>query len=201
MSKTKKAKKELTPEEKKERNRKRLENYNPVMAARNAWRREFSRSPTVIEMMNDPATKRKVPQFNKDGERAKIDATEHLCFLCKQWKRSGKKAGGKFAIDHINPVVDTGSGFVDFNTYFSRMWVAKDDLQKLCGSCHQAKTNTERFERDFPEELEIIARLELCQDKTVLRKGLQRFRRKKPQHPPYPVDFLERLEKLYIRLK
>lgn len=199
----KKPKKLLTKEEKAERNRKRIENYNPVMAARNALRREFSRSPDVIFMMNDPATTRKVPVYKKDGERSKVDAKEHLCSKCKQWKRSTKKA--KVAIDHIIPVVCPKAGYVDLNTYYSRLWVPKDQLQKLCGDCHNEKTQAEWFERRFKEEVQIVEKARLYMnsqfDRAAAKKMLQRFTKKKWTTGPYPKKFIEQVEQLKARLR
>lgn len=131
------AKKLLTPEEKA---RKRLEKYNPVMAARQAMRRAFSRSPVVIAMLKE--NKRKVPRFNKDGSRHKVDRAEYLCKTCGKWKLSSK--GSKVAVDHKVPVVDPIKGFVDMNTYFKRLFCDKSNLQVLCGECHRKKTNEER---------------------------------------------------------
>jgi hypothetical protein len=206
----KSSKKELTKEEKAAKARKRLENYNPVMAARNALRREFSRSPEVIEMMKENT--RLVPLYNKDGARAKVDAREHLCAQCKQWKRSSKKSG-KVSIDHIEPVVDPNVGFVDMNTYFARMWVAKDKLQKLCGDCHRVKTNLEWFNRRYLEEQEILEKvLKLTiglvdgyglssDNKKLAKKMLQRFTKKKWESGPYPKDFIDKVESLKDSLR
>lgn len=193
------AKKLLTPEERIQRHQKRKESYDPVMAARNALRREFSRSPIVIEMMN-MENSRLVPAFKKDGTRAKQDAREHLCAKCNEWKRSRK--GSKFAIDHIDPVVDPVIGFVDINTYFERLWVSLDKtkLQKLCGDCHQIKTNAEWFVRRFKEELVLVTNLEISEDKAAIKKGVKRFTPKKFAEHPYPQDFVDRVLALKAKL-
>ena len=182
----------LTPEEKA---RRRLENYNPVTAARQALRRAFSRSPIVIEMMRE--NRRKAPRYNKDGSRHKIDAVEHLCNICHHWRRSVK--GSKVVVDHIDPVVDPKTGFVDFNTYFKRMWCDRSNLQKICGECHRAKTNEEWFHRRLKNEQELLTRLESCQDKQLLKKGLKRFTPKK-MALPYPTEFRRRLDLLREKL-
>lgn len=171
--------------------------YDPVMVARQAWRRAFSRSPVVVEMMKE--NRRKVPRYNKDGSRHKIDANEHLCNVCHKWKRSVK--GSKVVIDHIDPVVDPQVGFVNFDTYFKRMWCDKSNLQKICGECHRKKTNEEWFHRRFKEEQEIVAKLDKCQDKAILRKSLKRFTTKKLESLPYPKAFRQQLETLRKRLK
>lgn len=187
------AKKVLTPAEKWQRH---VERYDPVMAARQALRRAFSRSPVVIEMMRE--NRRKVPRFNKDGSRHKIDATEHLCNVCNKWKRSVKNS--KVVIDHIDPVVEPEVGFVDMNTYFRRLWCDRSKLQKICGDCHRTKTNAEWFVRRFKEEQEIAIRLESA-TKEEIKKGLKRFTQKKMDTLPYPDDFKRRITALRNKLK
>lgn len=49
--------------------------------------------------------------------------------------------------DHIEPVV-APTGFVDWNTYISRMFDSiPDGIQYLCLDCHAGKTAAEREER------------------------------------------------------
>ena len=47
-------------------------------------------------------------------------------------------------VDHIEPVVDVKKGFVDWNTYISRMYCAIENLQVLCKPCHKIKSDKER---------------------------------------------------------
>lgn len=50
--------------------------------------------------------------------------------------------------DHVEPVVDPATGFVDWNTYIHRMFdVFPSGIQHLCKSCHDDKTATERAAR------------------------------------------------------
>lgn len=163
--------------------------YNPVMAARNALRRAFSRSPIIIEMMQ--VNKRKVPRYNKDGTRAKVDSVEHLCSVCKQWKRSSKTS--KVAIDHIDPVIDPKVGFVDLNTYFARLWCDKSNLQKICGECHRQKTNAEAMRRRLKEDTALITTLEKSKDHKSIKKLVTRLKKKLSL---YPVEFQERIRAL-----
>ena len=176
---------------------KRLETYNPVMAARQALRRAFSRSPIVQIMMSE--NRRKVPRYNKDGSRHKVDAVEHLCNVCNQWRRSSK--GSMVVIDHIDPVVDPETGFVDFNTYIARMWCDRSKLQKICGECHRKKTNEEWFYRRFKEERDIVSNLEKTEDIALIKKSLKRFTKKKFETLPYPKEFKARVEALRVKIK
>lgn len=180
-----------------EKLQKRLDTYNPVMAARQALRRAFSRSPIVQVLMSE--NRRKVPRYNKDGSRHKVDAVEHLCNVCHQWKRSSK--GLMVVVDHIDPVVDPEVGFVDFNTYIKRMWCDPSKLQKICGECHRKKTNEEWFYRRFKDERELVACLEKTDDLKLIKKSLKRFTRKKFETLPYPKEFKDRVEALKAKVK
>jgi len=50
-------------------------------------------------------------------------------------------------IDHTDPVVDPATGFVNWDTYFDRLYCEVENLQVLCKPCHKDKTNVERKER------------------------------------------------------
>lgn len=50
-------------------------------------------------------------------------------------------------VDHIDPVVSTIDGFVDWNEYIMRMFCEADGLQVLCTECHNIKTQNERKQR------------------------------------------------------
>ena len=57
--------------------------------------------------------------------------------------------GGEFTnkdveVDHIDPVVDPKVGFVDWNTFISRLFSPKDNYQVLCKVCHKAKSDLEK---------------------------------------------------------
>jgi len=47
-------------------------------------------------------------------------------------------------VDHIVPIIDPKVGFVDWNTVIERMFCEKENLQVLCKSCHERKSNDER---------------------------------------------------------
>ena len=54
---------------------------------------------------------------------------------------SCKKRSSDLYADHIDPVVNPNTGFIDWNTYIDRMFNGK--LQALCEGCHAAKTKEE----------------------------------------------------------
>lgn len=73
---------------------------------------------------------------------AKIARNEYKCAICS--KIFSHK---EIRVDHIDPVVDPKIGFVNWDTYITRLFCKKEDLQILCISCHQIKSNREKDER------------------------------------------------------
>jgi hypothetical protein len=51
------------------------------------------------------------------------------------------------AADHIDPVVDPATGFIDWNTYINRLFCDVLNYQILCKSCHLSKSTVENEER------------------------------------------------------
>lgn len=141
---------------------------------RSAIRRSFARTEAVRELLNE--NKRKVPRFKKDGDRHKVDQVQHLCNICKDWKP------GKVQVDHIDPVIDPNTGFVDWNTYIRRVFCKKDNLQVVCHDCHQAKTNKERDLRNTKKYNHILDISELkIRDMEIDLKLRERFRPTLPE--------------------
>lgn len=169
--------------------------YNPISAVRSAIRRAFSRSPVVQEMTRENV--RRFPKFRKNGTRAKVDGTEHLCALCKQWKR------GKVSIDHIVPVVDPEIGFIGFDEYFKRMFCDRSNLQKLCSDCHNVKTAYEWKQRRLKtawDELNAFV-TSLSQDlsdknRLGVHKALKKFTPKRLSNMVEDQNFLMKLSAL-----
>ena len=63
--------------------------------------------------------------------------------------QSGKKKGKSYRKenalkDHIDPIVDPKTGFVDWNTYIERSYSEIENYQILCSACHEKKTAEER---------------------------------------------------------
>jgi 5-methylcytosine-specific restriction endonuclease McrA len=50
---------------------------------------------------------------------------------------------GEIQLDHVAPVIDPTTGFIDWNTYISRLFADESGWQVLCRGCHQAKSNAE----------------------------------------------------------
>jgi len=171
--------------------------YNQQAHIRSALRRAFSRSPLVIEVLNE--SRREVPRYRKDGSRAKKPGVERLCALCKKWVGSTK-----VAVDHIVPVICTDEGFSGWDAYIERLWCDKGNLHTLCHECHQAKTNRERFDRQYLIELKELSQYEanLAVRRDEAKKWVKRFTTKRyEKFPYYPQDFKDRVASLRQRLK
>lgn len=50
-------------------------------------------------------------------------------------------------IDHIKPVIEPTNGFVDWNTYITRLFVEESGYQVLCKGCHKEKSKLENEKR------------------------------------------------------
>jgi 5-methylcytosine-specific restriction endonuclease McrA len=74
--------------------------------------------------------------------RARVSRGKYTCALCQEI------FGNKFIqLDHINPVIEPGVGFVDWNTYVERLFCDTKNYQVLCKGCHGAKTLIENEKR------------------------------------------------------
>ena len=126
--------------------------WNPNSAFRGALRRVFARSPKVIAVKMR-ARKEEV-KYNKDGSVAKKPAVLFQCAECGGWFK-----GTFVAVDHIIPVINPETSFVDWNNFIERLDCPEDNLQVVCNytkkhedttqefgrySCHYHKTQNER---------------------------------------------------------
>lgn len=102
-------------------------------------------------------------------------------FFGQEWlpSKKGLKKTNIMAIDHINPVVDPRTGFVDWNTYIERMFfMGAEGLQILCNypgerddkiSCHHAKTAKEKgISAQAKRVRDIMDKTGVCFDDAVL---------------------------------
>jgi hypothetical protein len=101
--------------------------------------------------------RREVPKFNKDGSRAKKDAVQYCCGACGQWTKSTA-----VAVDHISPVIAVETGFTDWNDFVSRLFCGPENLQVICDTCHNTKTQTERIARLTKQYMEELYQFEMA---------------------------------------
>jgi hypothetical protein len=97
----------------------------------------FGRYPNKYSVLKNAFVSKKI---NKDSGRK---SAHYRCAGCKLIFPSAR-----VAVDHIAPVVDPVTGFVDWNTYIDRMFCAESGLQVLCETCHTEKTKEERKLRE-----------------------------------------------------
>ena len=177
--------------------------FNQEMAIRGANRRLFTRSPIVIEKLNE--SRQEFPRYKKDGSRHKKNWVKRQCEVCSQWVSSTQ-----IAVDHIDPVVPLG-GFPDhldmwdrILIFLQRLWCDKANLQRICDDCHDKKTAKERFEKTLRTEKALIAEIiNISQPgfEAEIKKKLKKFTRKKLSDPRYPSDFVETVKRLRTNYK
>lgn len=126
--------------------------WNSNAAFRGALRRVFARSPAIIAVKS--RARKEEPKYNKDGSLSKKPSVLFQCAECKGWFK-----GTFVAVDHIIPVINPETSFVDWNTFIERLDCSEDNLQVVCSytnkyedekkeygrySCHYYKTQEER---------------------------------------------------------
>lgn len=84
-------------------------------------------------------------------KRSKTARGVYLCNVCKQEVPVSHVVNNKrrknIMVDHINPVVTPTEGFVDWNTFIRNLFCEEDNLQAICSSCHDKKSQEERTQR------------------------------------------------------
>jgi 5-methylcytosine-specific restriction endonuclease McrA len=173
--------------------------FNEDAVLRGAWRRAFRQFPVKKEVLEEGI--RRVPRFNQDGSRAKIDSKEAHCQVCNKWVKMSVGGKNNLDVDHIIPVIDVTdiSGKVqDWNTYKARLVCEKSNLQRICKPCHEIKTGKERDfrqtlkdKRDMDVLEEQMTYSKSINEEKALKKKLTRFLNKDK-----PAETRARAEKL-----
>lgn len=92
------------------------------------------RWPIKIQVKNGAKTERRINPAS--GRMAQF----YLCSSCK-----GEFLNHEVEVDHILPVVDPTVGFVDWDTFISRLFSPEENYSVLCIPCHRKKTKEERI--------------------------------------------------------
>lgn len=100
----------------------------------------FRKFPPKYETLKAASVGKKV------NAKTKRMAEHFTCNMCK-----GEFPAKEVNVDHISPVVCPYTGFVDWNTFISRLFCDGGNLQVLCSPCHDLKTAEERKERHGKE--------------------------------------------------
>lgn len=84
----------------------------------------------------------KWPAKEEAKKEAKVSYGTYMCATCKGlFKRKDTQ------IDHIEPVISTKEGFIDWNTFICRLFAEKSAYQVLCKKCHKEKSKGENAKR------------------------------------------------------
>lgn len=97
------------------------------------------------------AGSRKWSPIHTTRKKARVKRGYYKCNACKNSVTASKVIKGKRVpnvfVDHINPVVDPIKGFTTWDDYIERLYCEEDNLQVLCRSCHDNKTQKEKKQR------------------------------------------------------
>ena len=78
----------------------------------------------------------------KENKKTGKLAMHYKCAKCKK-----HFVAADVQVDHVLPVVDPKVGFVGWDSFIDRIFCEIENLQILCQSCHNVKTQTEKEER------------------------------------------------------
>lgn len=91
------------------------------------------RWPPKYQTLNKAKTVKKVNK--KTGRQAQ----HFLCSLCQE-----DFPQKEVNVDHIEPVVDPKTGFINWDIFIDRLYCEESNLAVLCRPCHLKKTNEEK---------------------------------------------------------
>lgn len=101
-----------------------------------------------VNFVKNQLRRAKWPPIFEVKKEANVSRGVYLCAGCDQHVpptiKQGRKRVNNIFVDHIIPVIDPTVGFVGWDSFIDRLFCEKDNLQLLCGECHDAKTAEER---------------------------------------------------------
>lgn len=90
-------------------------------------------------------------------KKARVARGLYKCAACNNSVPTTKVVKGKrinnVFVDHIKPVVDPVKGFTTWDDFIERLFCEEDNLQLLCRSCHDNKTEKEKQERNTNDSI------------------------------------------------
>jgi len=114
---------------------------------RNGGQWTEARFSSFIKSLLRKGTQRWGPK-NEVLKESRSDKGVYYCIGCSQNVPVTVKIGNKRVrnvfVDHIEPIISPEVGFTTWDDYIEKMFCEKDNLQVLCGTCHDIKTAKER---------------------------------------------------------
>lgn len=95
-------------------------------------RNSFKKTPMFSEVRN--AAKEEYYVESKHGKQMR--RVHFKCNSCGEFFKDKE-----IDVDHMDPVVNPDTGWIDYNDFIERLFCQADRLQVLCKPCHKAKTS------------------------------------------------------------
>jgi hypothetical protein len=84
----------------------------------------------------------KFPPRYRVKVEARVSRGQYRCNICK-----GVFPNSEIQLDHVEPVVNPETGFMDWNDYILRMFPDASGFQVVCRDCHNNKSAAENSVR------------------------------------------------------
>lgn len=119
----------------------------PKIRCNNQWTE--ARFKSFIRSLLRQGTRKWAP-ITETMKRAREQRGLYRCNNCNELVpptfRDGRKKVNNIFVDHIEPITLPETGFTSWDETIDRMFCEMDNLQLLCKSCHDEKTQKEKEE-------------------------------------------------------
>jgi len=114
---------------------KKVKEFNRTSWLISQLRRIFLKYPPVFQKVN--SLKQTYYITSKKGLQLK--RVKWNCQICDK-----EITNKEMRRDHVHPVVDPVEGFKDIGTFIDRLFCDPDNIQVICKTCHDSKSEEER---------------------------------------------------------
>lgn len=94
---------------------------------------------------------------------SRVSRGKYECAKCKELGVETLYGPKEIVMDHIDPVIDVETGFINWDTYIQRLFCEAEGFQTLCKGCHEIKTYLEN-------QIRVETRAEIAQEKLKKNK-------------------------------